>query len=119
MLKFSVGAILLLCAMASSQKPQGFEEACSGPEDCQPGECCVLGMQRFSIPNCRKLGQIGDTCRPNNAPENRSLWYPRGIEFASHNTYTLFCPCDAGMTCWDARCQPTKDDFGNALDYQQ
>uniref|UniRef100_A0A6G5A3V8 Uncharacterized protein n=1 Tax=Rhipicephalus microplus TaxID=6941 RepID=A0A6G5A3V8_RHIMP len=69
----------------------------------------TAGMQRFSIPHCMKLGQIGETCRPYNAPQNRTFWYPYhgGTLKQNSNTYTLFCPCAGGLQCTAAQCQPT------------
>ncbi|KAH7979163.1 hypothetical protein HPB49_008514 [Dermacentor silvarum] len=83
-------------------------QSCTGPQDCLHDECCVVGMQRYSVPQCQKLGQIGDTCRPYNAPENRTLWYPYngGVQQKNMATYTLLCPCAGGLHCTAAQCQP-------------
>ncbi|XP_064465739.1 astakine-like [Ornithodoros turicata] len=83
--------------------------SCTGPEDCQPDECCLVGMQRYSIPRCEKVGQIGATCRPYNLAEDRTLYYPHGTVIETRSTYTLLCPCDAGLTCSGARCEPRGD----------
>uniref|UniRef100_A0A482ZJ47 U18-Liphistoxin-Lm1b_1 n=1 Tax=Liphistius malayanus TaxID=1203467 RepID=A0A482ZJ47_9ARAC len=52
--------ILLSDILCSSTFLQGVFCAelgsCNKPEDCGPGECCTIGMQRYSIPQCRKIG---------------------------------------------------------------
>lgn len=114
-MKVFIGA-LCLCAVACSLSAFRMPGSCTGPEDCESGECCVVGMQRYSVPRCEKLGQIGDTCRPYGLPGNYTLWYPHTSEVQeNHDTYTLLCPCDSGLRCSRAQCQPNQDDFGNGL----
>nr|DAA34752.1 TPA_inf: ixodegrin [Amblyomma variegatum] len=112
-------AVLCVCIMVGTVWAFRLPDSCTGPEDCLPDECCVVGMQRYSVPRCEKLGQIGATCRPYNVPENRTLWYPHngGVQQRNHATYTLLCPCTSGLQCTEARCQPATlgDHVGNDL----
>uniref|UniRef100_A0A023GCS7 Putative secreted protein n=1 Tax=Amblyomma triste TaxID=251400 RepID=A0A023GCS7_AMBTT len=119
--------VLCACVMVGSLWAFRLPDSCTGPQDCLPDECCVVGMQRYSVPRCEKFGQIGDTCRPYNAPENRTLWYPHngGVQQKNIATYTLLCPCASGLQCTTAQCQPATlgDHVGNDLagayeDYQ-
>ncbi|XP_037283920.2 astakine [Rhipicephalus microplus] len=105
----AVVTLVILCVMIGSVWTFVLPHSCGGPQDCARDECCVVGMQRFSIPHCMKLGQIGETCRPYNAPQNRTFWYPYhgGTLKQNSNTYTLFCPCAGGLQCTAAQCQPT------------
>ncbi|XP_076364341.1 astakine-like [Tachypleus tridentatus] len=82
-----------------------YFQGCKSPADCGPGECCVVGMNRYSFPRCEKLGQKDDYCRPSNLPENKTLSYPNG-DVDYFNIYTLFCPCDTGFVCFQAQCEP-------------
>uniref|UniRef100_A0A224YLN4 Ixodegrin B n=1 Tax=Rhipicephalus zambeziensis TaxID=60191 RepID=A0A224YLN4_9ACAR len=111
--------LLCVCVMIASVWTFRLPQSCSGPQDCAHDECCVVGMQRYSVPQCLKLGQIGDTCRPYNVPENRSLWYPHngGVLQQNRDTYTLLCPCAGGLHCTAAQCQPATlgDHVGNDL----
>ncbi|XP_022253988.1 astakine-like [Limulus polyphemus] len=77
---------------------------CKSPADCEPGECCVIGMNRYSFPRCEKFGQKNDFCLPSNTPQNKTLYYPNGaVDFS--NIYMLFCPCDTGFICYQAHCE--------------
>lgn len=110
-------AVLCTFALIGGSWTSRLPISCTGPEDCLPGECCVIGMQRYSMPRCEKVGQIGDTCRPYNPPENRTVWYGPRLEQQNHNTYVLFCPCANGLQCTAAQCQPATphDNVGNDL----
>ncbi|GFT76053.1 uncharacterized protein NPIL_198261 [Nephila pilipes] len=77
---------------------------CSSPKDCAPGECCVLGMQRFSTPWCRPMGKRGDVCLVQNEPEDKELSYPDGTVRHYYGIYRLFCPCKGNLTCSKAKC---------------
>ncbi|XP_072144799.1 astakine-like [Dermacentor andersoni] len=111
--------VLCVCLMIGTAWTFRLPQSCTGPQDCLHDECCVVGMQRYSVPICQKLGQIGDTCRPYNTPENRTLWYPYngGVQQKNSATYTLLCPCAGGLHCTAAQCQPATlgDQVGNDL----
>lgn len=110
-------AVLCTFALIGGSWTSRLPNSCTGPEDCLPGECCVIGMQRYSTPRCEKVGQIGDTCRPYNPPENRTVWYGPRLQQQNRNTYVLFCPCANGLQCTAAQCQPATphDNVGNDL----
>lgn len=72
---------------------------CLKPGDCNPDECCVLGMQRYSVPHCARLGTPGDNCLVDNDPSDRLLEYPDRSILSTRGVYTLFCPCDFGLVC--------------------
>uniref|UniRef100_A0A1W7R959 Venom protein n=1 Tax=Hadrurus spadix TaxID=141984 RepID=A0A1W7R959_9SCOR len=78
---------------------------CSSPADCEPDECCVIGMQRYSIPSCQKFSQEGDHCRSNNNGRDLILYYPGNQTIEAKNIYTLFCPCKTGLSCTRGTCQ--------------
>ncbi|CAG0922926.1 unnamed protein product [Notodromas monacha] len=76
---------------------------CRSSADCGFGFCCVVGMDRYSVPTCRRLGKPGDQCIPRNKPRNVTLWYPRysaktvsGLELDLTDVYRILCPCDTG-----------------------
>uniref|UniRef100_A0A4Q8K2K5 U53-Liphistoxin-Lth1b_1 n=2 Tax=Liphistius TaxID=62150 RepID=A0A4Q8K2K5_9ARAC len=99
--------ILLVIFLCSALFLQGVFCAdlgsCNKPEDCGPGECCTIGMQRYSIPQCRKMGQEGSFCRQGNQPSDRVLYYP--TEYVEmKGVYTMFCPCKLGLQCKGAKC---------------
>lgn len=77
---------------------------CRTTADCGPGECCVLGMMRYSMPQCMPLGQVEDYCREDNAAENRTLFYPSGEPVEVYDIYTHVCPCDNALQCTDSFC---------------
>lgn len=98
-----VATIIILLAAQMVQNFPGFR-GCRSQEDCEPGTCCVVAMERYSTPRCQKLSQQGEYCRPRNSAQNTSLNYPNGIVDLL-NLYTVFCPCDAGLICKQAMCQ--------------
>uniref|UniRef100_A0A4Q8K105 U52-Liphistoxin-Lth1a_1 n=2 Tax=Liphistius TaxID=62150 RepID=A0A4Q8K105_9ARAC len=89
---------------------------CQSSADCGPGECCVLGMMRYSMPQCLPHGQIEDYCREDNVAENRTLFYPSGVAVDNVDVYTHVCPCDTGLQCTDNSCQPV-DNYDNNYIY--
>ncbi|XP_003743670.1 astakine [Galendromus occidentalis] len=80
--------------------------SCRKPSDCDPGYCCRIGMERFSQPFCQKFGTVGDTCRMGAEPEDKILWFPGGLTFDVFGVYRQFCPCEGGLACKEAMCQP-------------
>ncbi|XP_013775587.1 astakine-like [Limulus polyphemus] len=98
-----VATIIILVAQMAQSFP-GFR-GCRSQQDCDPGSCCVVAMERFSTPRCQKLSQQGEYCRPRNSALNTSLSYPNGILDVT-NLYTVLCPCDVGLICEQAMCQP-------------
>ncbi|GFR13791.1 uncharacterized protein TNCT_701541, partial [Trichonephila clavata] len=87
---------------------------CSSPKDCEPGECCVLGMQRYSSAWCKPLGKQDDFCRSDNPAVDRVIEYPNGLVKHFHDVHILFCPCEENLNCSRAqmeryaipRCEP-------------
>ncbi|GFT76050.1 uncharacterized protein NPIL_198262 [Nephila pilipes] len=77
---------------------------CSSPKDCAPGECCVLGMERYAIPQCEALGKVSSFCREDAEPDDRTLFYPNFIFRYIEDMYTLFCPCEEPLVCRKNRC---------------
>lgn len=64
----------------------------------------VAGMMRFSVPTCKRLGNVGATCRPNaeelsgSSSKNLTLWYPDGTT-EDVNVFLIDCPCMPGLHC--------------------
>ncbi|RWR98606.1 Astakine-like protein, partial [Dinothrombium tinctorium] len=57
---------------------------------------------RHSSPQCKKLGDLNDSCNDDNTPRNVKLPYPNGDELEASDVYTHFCPCKTGLTCLDS-----------------
>uniref|UniRef100_A0A1B6GF38 Prokineticin domain-containing protein n=1 Tax=Cuerna arida TaxID=1464854 RepID=A0A1B6GF38_9HEMI len=81
-----------------------FEPAfygCKSSDQCNKGECCFIGRQRFSIPSCKSLEAVGDFCYPgaDGEPFNSTLEYPNGSKLNVTNIYLMFCPCEFGLVC--------------------
>lgn len=98
------------CVMISfiDSAPSAFQPyECTKALDCGPGECCVLGMMRYSSPSCLRVGKEGDYCLGTNAPRNLTLSYPNGLTLNISEVFTLFCPCDETMalSCRQGMCQ--------------
>lgn len=85
-------------------------DACQSSADCPFGQCCVIGMTRYSFPRCQPLGQMGHFCRMDNEPENRTLFYPNGLMIDVVDIYTVSCPCDIGFVCRSNVCL-TEDSY--------
>ncbi|KAG8188277.1 hypothetical protein JTE90_012110 [Oedothorax gibbosus] len=85
----------LLASVALSYQPR----ECSSARDCGPNACCRIGMQRYALPECSPLGDIGDPCRMGAEPEERTLFYPNQIFRYIEDSYALFCPCRPTLTC--------------------
>ncbi|XP_042894896.1 astakine isoform X2 [Parasteatoda tepidariorum] len=76
---------------------------CSSKRDCGPNECCVVGRTRYSIPECKPNGRVGNTCLRGAESEDLTLYYPNG-QRELEGVYTLFCPCDQNLVCKSNRC---------------
>ncbi|XP_050544137.1 astakine-like [Daktulosphaira vitifoliae] len=73
---------------------------CVGPDDCGVDECCVIGMNRYSVPTCKPLASVGDTCRQSEEPHNITVSYPDGSS-ADISAHFVICPCAVGLECSD------------------
>ncbi|GFY56968.1 uncharacterized protein TNIN_245822 [Trichonephila inaurata madagascariensis] len=98
--------IFFACVLFVSVISISMAKECTSPKDCEPGECCVLGMQRYSTPNCRSLGKSDDVCLVNNTAEDKLLGYPDGSLRQYYDIYRLFCPCEDNLRCSNAKCVP-------------
>ncbi|GIX99087.1 astakine [Caerostris darwini] len=78
---------------------------CTSQADCDYGECCVLGMLRYSTAQCMPMGREEDYCREDNLPMNRTLSYPNGEPMEVTEIYTHVCPCHNGFHCVDNFCE--------------
>ncbi|XP_043279965.1 astakine-like [Venturia canescens] len=98
-----------------------MEGQCSSNQDCNAGECCVLGGNRYSIPQCMPLLESGASCRPRNVQLNTTLVYPDGNQITLTDVYFIFCPCTYGLSCEakeDATCidHTQKSGFNHLLE---
>ncbi|RWR99439.1 astakine-like protein, partial [Dinothrombium tinctorium] len=75
---------------------------CKRAKDCGPDSCCVLSHNRHSSPQCKKLGDLNDSCNDGNKRGNVELTYPNGAVVKASDVYTHFCPCKTGLTCLDS-----------------
>lgn len=64
-----------------------------------------VGMERYSVPQCKKKGVEGDWCRASAVPEDRELYYPTREVLVVREGYTLFCPCAGGFSCSKNQCK--------------
>ncbi|XP_022664410.1 astakine-like [Varroa jacobsoni] len=110
-----VATSILTAAMAGSDHWLG--NFCSKPGDCSTNECCLVGMSRYSRPTCVRQATVGENCLMGARPENKTLLYPGGRLIEVHGVYRLFCPCEDGLDCFEAVCQPmsSKEVSRNAL----
>ncbi|XP_042899967.1 astakine isoform X2 [Parasteatoda tepidariorum] len=97
-------AAMLVCCFSQVSSYTLATSECRSQADCGPGECCVLGMMRYSMAQCMPLGQVEDYCRDDNPPENRTLYYPNGEPVEVYEIYTHVCPCDESLQCTDNFC---------------
>uniref|UniRef100_A0A1B6KZ15 Prokineticin domain-containing protein n=1 Tax=Graphocephala atropunctata TaxID=36148 RepID=A0A1B6KZ15_9HEMI len=90
--------VLLLAVTACNCLEPAFYE-CTNSDQCNKGECCSMGRQRFSLPICKRMESLGDFCYPGAAgePFNSTLEYPNGSKLDVTNIYLLFCPCELGQ----------------------
>ncbi|GIX69964.1 uncharacterized protein CEXT_13951 [Caerostris extrusa] len=83
-------------------------QECKNDSECGPNNCCVIGMQRFSVPWCKALGEEGSNCIVGNEAENKILWYPNGVT-KNVTVYRMFCPCAESFECYHNECIPTRE----------
>ncbi|CAM1307233.1 Uncharacterised protein g4556 [Pycnogonum litorale] len=82
------------------------DQPCTSPDDCLPGECCVISMNRFSIPLCTPLGQLKEHCIMDNEAYDTDLYYPNSLVVNVTEIHRLFCPCDRKFICHKNECRP-------------
>ncbi|XP_034940358.1 astakine-like [Chelonus insularis] len=118
---FSVSALPKRGRRVSTTDPSSISE-CTHDNDCNNDECCVIGPIRYSVPQCKKLLERDEFCRPMSTPLfNVTLGYPDGSQIHLKKVHYIFCPCAQGLTCnrSDELCNGTNennnqiDDFGN------
>ncbi|CAG7829283.1 unnamed protein product [Allacma fusca] len=76
-----------------------LNKMCLTRDDCSASSCCTVGMMRYSIPTCLPMGQLGDSCIPENSPRNFTLSYPNGEKLSTIDSFSLLCPCAPGLHC--------------------
>lgn len=69
-------------------------------------QCCTIGYQRYSTPQCSPLGKEGDNCysEENNQPQDLFISFPNGFGFYVGDVYRFFCPCQNHLTCEENTC---------------
>nr|XP_046481483.1 astakine-like [Neodiprion pinetum]XP_046481484.1 astakine-like [Neodiprion pinetum] len=88
---------------------------CQSNSECTPGYCCTIGKQKFSIPQCKLMRDIGDVCRPDGSITlNTTLMYPDGSQIELTEVHDMFCPCGYGLSCdrRDAVCRDPSQERG-------
>ncbi|OQR71325.1 astakine-like [Tropilaelaps mercedesae] len=111
---FVATLVLTIVVAGSAGRPINH---CIKPEDCGPGECCLIGMSRYSVPTCIRHQTVGENCLMGATLQNKTLHYPNGKVIEVFGVYRLFCPCEGGLSCFRAVCQPmlTEGIYRNAL----
>lgn len=61
-------------------------------------------MERYSVPQCWKMGQQGDYCHADAVAEDRMIYYPNQDVVNVEGVFTLFCPCDDDYACKQGKC---------------
>ncbi|XP_054721617.1 astakine-like [Uloborus diversus] len=72
---------------------------CTTSDDCAPYECCVLKEEKYAVPQCAPMGKTDDWCRPGAEPEQRTIYYPKGLIIDADAVYTENCPCANRHQC--------------------
>ncbi|XP_047104713.1 astakine-like [Schistocerca piceifrons] len=101
-MKASVAAVF---AITMVLRVQAADLSCGKGEVCPEGHCCMVGGGRYDLPICTLKGVSGDSCRPNNQPED--LWltaYPGDEGSLYTGVYRNVCPCLNGLQCADGTC---------------
>ncbi|GBN08267.1 hypothetical protein AVEN_252148-2 [Araneus ventricosus] len=93
-------ACLLFASVIFAYNPR----ECSKPSDCGPNECCVVGMDRYAIPQCAPKRKLSEHCREGAEPEDKVLYYPDSEFRFVENVWTLFCPCEEIYACHKNKC---------------
>ncbi|XP_066994930.2 astakine [Anabrus simplex] len=99
--------MLLMIASAHSSRPSYIE--CQDSKECGPGSCCAIGANRYSVPMCQRMHEVGESCRGRGQePMNTTVGYPDQSKVELTNVYWLFCPCADGLVCEkpSSTCQP-------------
>lgn len=96
--------VLVIALITLTSFQDIMANSCRSAADCQPDECCRIGMQRYSTPSCMKLGQEGGHCRRENTGRDMTLHYPDGSKIEGKGLYTLFCPCKPSLQCEKGTC---------------
>ncbi|GFX40819.1 uncharacterized protein TNCV_3760431 [Trichonephila clavipes] len=100
--------IFFACVLFVSVISISMAKECTSPKDCEPGECCVLGMSRYSTASCRSLGKQDDFCRLDNPAIDTVHEYPNGLVKHFKDVHILFCPCEENLICSKAQCTSPK-----------
>lgn len=98
-----IATSLMTTSMAFPDRMPNFFE-CTQDSECGQGQCCVIGMNRYSVPSCRSYGQSADVCIRGSEPRNMTLRFPNDIEVKVVGVHVLFCPCARGWTCDRSQC---------------
>lgn len=78
---------------------------CQNNLECGAGHCCTIGAVRYSIPQCRPMQAVGETCRPSSASTiNMTAAYPDGAQVLLTDVHYILCPCDDGLFCNQGTC---------------
>ncbi|KAJ4451400.1 hypothetical protein ANN_02862 [Periplaneta americana] len=97
-------AVLIVASVALIEASP-YTGACLDAKNCGASQCCVVGMQAYSIPTCNKVRGLGESCRPNNEPGDFNLSYPDGSSMQVTNAYLAVCGCAEGLLCHRGTCQ--------------
>ncbi|XP_013776682.1 astakine-like [Limulus polyphemus] len=102
-MKTIVCVFLILLELQVILSFPGFD-GCRSPQDCDKSSCCVITMEKYSVPHCRKLGNKEEYCRTRNSAQNMTLNYPNG-SVDVFGVYRILCPCNDGLECVQSVCQ--------------
>nr|AJR27907.1 astakine-like protein 3 [Lygus lineolaris] len=96
-----ISAFIVFCVVicAVQTGTAAVQLNCTSTSECAKDECCMLGMQRYSIPTCTKLRGLGEPCRPYNAPTSTSVYYPGSGPIQLTDVYFSLCDCSPELTC--------------------
>ncbi|XP_046385759.1 astakine-like [Ischnura elegans] len=94
----ALGSALVLVSPPVGARPSYV--MCASSLDCEEDECCVLGLNRYSIPQCFPLKLEGDTCRQESQmTHNVTLGYPNGDTVDLVGVHHVMCGCSRGLYC--------------------
>ncbi|GFY56967.1 hypothetical protein TNIN_245821 [Trichonephila inaurata madagascariensis] len=100
--------IFFACVLFVSVISISMAKECTSPKDCEPGECCVLGMYRYATAWCRPFGKQDDSCRSDNPAIDIDQEYPNGLVKHYKGVHRMFCPCEENLICSKAQCTSPK-----------
>nr|CAD7445645.1 unnamed protein product [Timema bartmani] len=90
--------LVMLSTLIYAERP--FYIKCQDSTECGVGRCCSIAGNRYSVPACGALQEVGGSCRPDgHRTYNMSLTYPDGATVNFTNIYYLFCACAPGLEC--------------------